>query len=219
VKKIFPLIFLMLSVNIANSQTASDYFPKLAVTVKPIGFFDPFLTNFTGGVQYRFRDKLMVEIQGGLIHSWYCTYNQKEEDISKKGWKAGVEVKYLLYKRMYAAVQLFHNNYTKTNEESVWRYGRSYTQDMNLDKKISSVGGHLKFGVFLYRPERRLFLDCFAGIGMRNRKIELQSLPEDVELIEEIDMFGPDIFDNDESGTRNYPSVELGFSIGFRLLK
>jgi hypothetical protein len=215
------LFFLVVCFYSYGQEPSENAFSKWSVTVKPIGFLDPFLTNFTLGGQHRVSEKFLVEINGGLIQSWYCTYNQKEDNISKSGWRAGAEVKYLFHRKLYIAAQAFHNNYIKTNNETVWRYNRAYTQDFELEKHITATGGHLKFGILIHHPGKPLFFDFYAGLGMRYRDTNIRNLPDDGEIVEDIDWFGPRIFnfDTDVTGSKTTPSVALGFSVGWQFGK
>ena len=219
----FLIIILFISVlsDSRAQETEKISQPKWAITVRPIGFFDPFLTNFTVGGQYRINDNILSEINVGLIQSWFCTYNQKEDHIEKTGFRFSGEGKYLFHKNLYIGIQLFHNNYVKTNEETIWRYNRAFTQDFELEKHVMVTGGHLKFGVQVHNSKSPLYFDFYAGLGARTRKIEIDNLPNDAEIVEDIEWFGPMFFnfDNDVIGTRTTPSITLGLSIGWQFGK
>lgn len=211
-------IFIGLTISVV-AQNEKPEFSRWSVSLKPFGMVDPFLTNFTGGVQYSFHHNYLVEFQAGLIHSWFCTYNQKEENIHRDGYRLSAELKYLAFKKIYFSVQGFTNNFTKSNSETVWRYGQSYTEEMEIDKKVKTLGLHLKFGYLLHQPTRKLFFDFYGGIGFRKRTIKMESLPPDGELVDEITMFGGGPFSNDTPGTQNFLSISLGMNVGYKLGK
>jgi hypothetical protein len=215
-KSILILIALISFTGCVIAQDSENLYHKWTVTVKPIGFFDPFMSNFTGTVMYRFGDQWVGEAQLGLIYSWYPTYFQNEEQISKTGFRAGGEVKYLFTKRLYVAGQVFHNNYTKTSEEEYWRFGRSYVEELEIERHFHTTGGHIKFGMLIWGSQQRLMLDFYTGLGFRNRLVTIQNLPADAEPLENRDFSGPFFTSNNEMNkSKTLPSVTLGISVGF----
>lgn len=213
------ILFFLLIFSKGQAQKVENSFPKWAVTLKPIGIFDPFLTNFTFGVQQYSGGKIISELQLGLIKTWYCSIIQQQDNTSLSGFKVGGEIKYLFFGKMFISAQIFHNNYIESSEELMWRYNRVYTEEMQIDKHVTATGGHFKFGVFWHIPNNRLFFEFYGGVGMRYRTILIEDFPEDAEPVEPVNFFDPDNFTTDLSGSQGYASIALGFAIGYKLSK
>jgi hypothetical protein len=81
---------------------------------------------------------------------------------------------------------------------------------MDVDRIIYSWGGHLKGGWMLIRPDKKFFFDFYAGLGLRQKNISIPDLPADAQIIENGE------FDQ-SPGTYTYPSMTLGFAVGYTL--
>jgi hypothetical protein len=218
-KRVLFFVFVLFSIT-TRAQETPPAFPKWAITAKPIGMIDPFLTNFTFSVQHHTSEKLITELQLGLIQTWYCSVFQAEDNTSITGIKIGGEVKYLFFRKMFVSAQFFHNNYIESSDELLFRYNRVYTQEMPIEKHVTATGGHFKYGVFLHIPNKRLFFEFYGGIGARFRTIDVKDFPEDAEPVEPVNFFDPDNFNNnDTKGSQWYLSVALGVAVGLKLGK
>lgn len=219
-KNLLPLLLLLSLPTLSSAQSDEELFHKFAITIRPLGFFDPFTTNFTGSVMFRVADHLVVEAQAGLIQTWYTMYEDEGYDINKTGFRVSGELKYMFTKRLYVGGQVFHNNFLKTTNEDVWRYNQSYLEEMDVERRVTVSGAHVKFGVMAFRTGQRFFMDFYSGIGFRHRRVTIDNLPSDAELSDED--FDPDFLFTDESNfneSRTSPTITLGFSMGLRIGK
>lgn len=222
-KNLLPLLLLLSLPTLSSAQSDEELFHKFAITIRPLGFFDPFTTNFTGSVMFRAADHLVVEAQAGLIQTWYDMYDDNgndNNDINKTGFRVAGELKYMFTKRLYVGGQVFYNDFVKTTHEDVWRFNQTYLEEMDIDRHVQVFGAHVKFGVMVYRTGQRFFMDFYSGIGFRNRKVTIKNLPADAEITEQDDNWNP-FFINDsaENESRTYPTITLGFSMGLRIGK
>ena len=196
-----------------SSAQDSTAFSRLAITCKPLGAIDPFLANYTLGLEYQINKNLLAEINGGWIKTYLGSSTEHSENIYSTGYKVSAEVKYIVVKGLYVAVQAFYNDYDKTADEYVWRFAQTYQQKFKIHRLTTSIGGHLKAGYILKRPGKRFFYNFYAGIGVRQKQIKINNLPDDSELI---DNNGNGVINN-FPGNQVFPSVTLGVTIGFRL--
>jgi len=192
----------------AQDSTKSDAIHRWAITFRPLGAVSPFLTNYTFGLQFKPTKKIVVEADGGWIQTWYYVSVSGAENISSSGYRLGGEVKYVIYKGMYFALQGFYNDYTRNSEEYVWRYGQTYEEKMDIERLVTSWGGHLKGGIILTKPNKKFFLDVYAGLGARQKKILIPDLPDDAEIIDNGHWDLP-------PGVETFPSMTLGFAVGY----
>ena len=183
---------------------------RLAITFRPLGAISPFLTNYTFGVQYNITKKIVVEADAGWIQTWFYLSTENADNISNSGFRLGGELKYVIWHGMYFALQGFYNDYTKSSEEYVWRFGETYEEKMDVERLITSWGGHLKGGIILTKPRKKFFFDFYAGLGFRQKEILIPGLPDDAEIIDDGDFSQP-------PGIHAYPSMTLGVAIGWKL--
>lgn len=220
-KNLLPLLFFFSITSLSSAQSDEELFHKFAITIRPLGFFDPFTTNFTGSVMFRVADHLVVEAQAGLIQTWYDMYDDdgdNHNDINKTGFRVAGELKYMFTKRLYVGGQVFYNDYVKTTDEEVWRFNQSYLEEMDIDRHVRVFGAHVKFGVMAYRTGQRFFMDFYSGIGFRNRNVTIENLPADAEISGQDDDWNPFfVSDNSANESRTSPTVTLGFSMGLRI--
>lgn len=190
-------------------------FSRFDIVCKPLGFFNPLIPNYTAGIQVEVTKKWFAELQAGYVKSWYiANTNNDEKDVKRNGYKINAEVKYVFLNNWYIGLQYLYNNYDKTYQQYVNRYGQSFQQLLALDKHIVTHGSHLKIGYTTRNNNKRLYIDVYAGIGIRNKTVAIKSLPADAELI---DYTGPFTIEADPVQNRYLPSAALGFNVGFRL--
>src|SRR5205085_7666145 len=144
-----------------------------------LGAIDPFLANYTLGVECKISDHVLAEINGGFIKTYVGSSTESADNIYSTGYKVSAEVKYLIVKGLYVAVQAFYNDYTKESDEYVWRYAKTYQQKVEMDRLINSAGGHFKAGCILKRPGKKFFYDFYLGMGVRQKKVVINNLPPD----------------------------------------
>jgi len=195
-----------------SASTAQDSltYPQWSVTVKPLGIIDPFLPNLMGGVQCRINEKFAVELNAGVIRSLANVFSSDDEsEIKITGFKLSGEVKYFMLRNFYFSLQLFYNDYLKTNKEYVWRYAEQYQQELKIKKFKTVTGGHLKAG-YVIRQRKKLFFEAYGGIGIRFRNTRIKGYPEDATLIRGTGLL------RDKAGNEVLPSVSFGGTIGYR---
>ena len=193
----------------AAQDTASTHpIHRWAITFRPLGALSPFMTNYTFGLQYKLTKKIVVEADAGLIQTWFYISTANAENISSSGYRICGEVKYVIWKGLYFGLQGFYNDYTRSSEEYVWRFGETYEEKMDVNRIIYSWGGHTKGGWMLTNPDKKFFFDFYAGLGLRQKNISIPGLPVDAE-----------VQDNGEfdqtPGQYTYPSITLGVAIGY----
>jgi hypothetical protein len=183
-------------------------FHRWAITFKPLGALSPFMTNYTFGLQYKVTRKIVVEADAGWIQTWFYISTSNAENISSSGYRVTGEMKYVLWKGMYFSLQGFYNDYTRSSEEYVWRFGETYEEKMDVKRVIYSWGGHMKYGWMLTKPNKKFFFDFYGGLGLRQKNISIPDLPVDAEVMDNGE------FDQ-TPGQYTYPSLTLGMSIGY----
>jgi len=192
----------------AQDSTSIASIRRWAITFRPLGAVSPFLTNYTFGLQYKVTKKIVVEADVGWIQTWFYISTANADNISSSGYRLGGELKYVIWKGMYFALQGFYNDYTKSTEEYVWRFGETYEEKMDVERFITSWGSHTKGGYILSNPDKKFFFDFYAGLGFRQKTILIPDLPEDAEIIDNGEFDQP-------PGTYVYPSVTMGFAVGY----
>jgi hypothetical protein len=207
--RVFLVASLLWSFN-SSAQDSTSNIPmrRWAITFRPLGAVSLFLTNYTFGLQYKATKKIVVEVDAGWIQTWFYMSTANADNISSSGFRLGGELKYVIWHGMYIAVQGFYNDYTKSSEEYVWRFGETYEEKMDVERFITSWGAHTKGGFILQRPDKNFFFDFYAGLGFRQKTILIPGLPEDAAIIEDGEFDQP-------PGTYVYPSVTMGFAIGY----
>jgi hypothetical protein len=207
--RLFLAVCLLWTMNsFAQDSTRTDSIHRFAITFRPLGVVSPFLTNFTFGLQFKLTKKIVIEADGGWIQSWYFISAAGADNISSSGYKVSGEVKYVIYKGMYFALQGFYNDYIRKSEEYVWRFGQTYEEKMDIERFIISWGGHLKGGIILTKPNNKFFLDVYGGLGARQKKIRIPDLPDGAEIIDNGHWDLP-------PGTFTFPSMTLGVAVGY----
>lgn len=194
----------------AQDSTSIQSFRRFAITFRPLGAISPWLTNYTFGLQYKVTKKIVVEANAGWIQTWFYMSNENADNIFSSGYRLGGEVKYVIWKGMYFGLQGFYNDYTKTSEEYVWRNGETYEEKMDVERLITSWGGHTKGGYILTPHNKKYFFDFYAGLGFRVKEILIPDLPDDAEIIDTGDF-------SQSPGVHTYPSITLGVAVGFTL--
>ncbi len=220
-------VFFLLFTTLCHAQTSDS--SKWTVTLRPLGIIDPLRPNITLGVQYEVAEKTFVELQAGLMQSLGKNDLNEQENISVKGFRGVVEIKYKLVRKFFVGVQAFHNNFERKDNEYIWRSGRAYEQKINVSRKFAVTGAHLKCGVMLNPGHKRLYIECYGGIGLRYKKVSLNNLPIDGEIIgdsngsaastegDDFQLFNFESDVNQRGGNEVMPSVMLGVSIGIKL--
>jgi len=210
--RFFFAAFLLLSIH-TNAQDTTSTPPhkedlRFAITFRPLGAISPWLTNYTFGLQYKITKNIVIEADAGWIQTWFYRSTSNADNISNSGYRLCSEGKYVIWKGMYFGVQGFYNDYKRSSEEYVWRFGETYEEKMDVDRFIVSWGGHLKGGWILTPRNKKYFFDFYAGLGARQQTIEIPDLPHDAEIKDDTE------FDNDE-GVYTYPSITLGVAVGY----
>lgn len=225
-RKVLAVFFLLIT-TICHSQTSDS--SKWVVTLRPLGIIDPLRPNITLGAQYKIAEKTFVELQGGLMQSLGKYDFNEQKNISITGFRGVVEVKYKLVRKFFVGVQAFHNNFDRKDDEFIWRSGRAYEQKTNVTRKFAVTGAHLKCGVMLNPGRKRLYLECYGGVGVRYKKVVVSDLPPDGEIQggstgtgngNEGNDVQPFNFESDvnlRGGNEVMPSAMLGFSVGIKL--
>ena len=192
----------------AQDTTSSPSIRRWAITFRPLGAVNPFLTNHTFGLQYNITKNFVIEANAGWIQSWFYVSTQNADNIFSSGYKLGGELKYVIWKGMYFSLQGFYNDYKRTSEEYVWRFGETYEEKMEVDRFISVWGGHLNGGIMLTNPDKKFFFDFYAGLGARQKTVLVPGLPDDAQIINN---GGP----NQAPGVYGSPSISMGVALGY----
>ena len=203
------MCLLLVSTSQAQDSTVVS---RWAVTFRPLGAADPFLANYTFGLQFRATDRISAEINAGLIKSYYNYMTDNKNEKFATGFRLGAEIKYRVVRKFYLAIQGFYNDYKQESDEYVWRYARTYQQKMELRWLIKTVGGHLRAG-FVIQPFRKIFFDLYGGVGVRYKDLHIPNLPDDALIIESNNRVF--IFNESEQDYW-YPSLSLGAAVGYR---
>lgn len=196
----------------AHSQDTSNV-RRWSLTWKPLGVVDPVSANLTFGVGYQINPVLSVNVDLGLMRSWNRLMILDEVSaIARTGFKTSGEIKYH-YQVTYVALQGFYNNFDRSNREYVWRYGRAYRQSVVMHRDTRVYGLHVMAGAKYESKSKRIYLETYAGYGIRYKESATSGLPEDGEPIPSESRSSPFIGPEDEVT----PSIALGVRIGYRL--
>ena len=193
----------------AQDTTSTPSIRRWAITFRPLGAVSPIVTNYTFGLQYKITKNIVVEANAGWIQTWYYISTENADNISSSGYRLGGELKYVIWKGMYFALQGFYNDYTSNSEEYVWRFGETYEEKMEVDRFISSWGGHLNGGIMLTNPDKRFFFDFYAGLGARQKTVLIPGLPDDAEININNGVM------NQPPGVYGSPSLSMGVAVGY----
>jgi len=216
----FVLVVFLISAFHSRAQDSTSFRPvglvrNWAITFKPLGTISP-LANYTFGLQAKVSKKVILEADAGLIATWYFLPTETVKDASSIGYRLGGEIKHLVWKGLYVAMQGFYNDYTTTTEEYVWRNGKTYQEKMDIKRFMTSWGCHIKAGYLLKPQFSRVLYEFYGGIGYRQKKILTNDLPDDVMFIDNEEyadrlFFSPNI----TPGNYVYPSIIVGFALGY----
>jgi len=202
----------------AKAQFSAPPLKGFAIGIKPAGIVDPFVTNITFCGLYGINNNLIAEIQAGRIYSWMTPETNFERNSYKRGWKAGAELKYIFSYDFYLSTHFFLNRYTTTFEEAVSRQNFAYWEYIEIDREFTVTGFHLKVGAFLTSEKSPFFADIYAGVGFRQRTMEIKNVPQDALLVSDEVLGWPFFLQNQNQDSRiTTPSVSLGVTLGLKL--
>jgi hypothetical protein len=221
-KRLYALFaFILSGAALLPGQTEPEPlpFPRLALKVAPLAWWDPTMPTFSPSLNYRFHPALAVQAEYGLQFE-ALRINRARQDLRERRYdKLRAELQYYLpnsrssNNEMYISVEgfLIRDRFVRINGRLDMPRQSFEVFYGQADGRRYVTGLALKGGVQLALG-RRFLADIYGGLGLRRRHVVIANL-QDIRLEQFLDRewFG--------NAVLNRPGIEenLHLSLGCRL--
>lgn len=200
------LVFLLL-VFYHPLYSQDTLYTRWAIITRPLAWFDPQNQNLCAGLQYRISNVRNVQVEAGLINSFYQDWVVDSFNVHYTGYRVSAEYMHFLEgSPFYISGECMYKNFSRSRDEWMLRMGGTYQQKFRVHKYYNVSSFRFKAGVSTNRWGSRVHLDLAAALGLRTKYVTFSQLPDDVQFLEMSN------FENETTAGRSYVP-ELSFTI------